>query len=164
MNKEQFLNLITPAARESSARSGFPAGVALAQAALESNWGGSTLARKANNYFGIKAAVGAPSISLSTDEFLNGEIKNIIARFARYPSVAACFAARDAIIQSAPCYAEARGHAAEPIAFLHSLARFWATDPAYGEKLERIYLENNFAALDRLPQVASSQQPAASRQ
>ena len=46
-----------------------------------------------------------------------------------------CFAARDAFILAAPCYAEARGHAREPLAFIHSLAKHWATDPAYASKL-----------------------------
>ena len=32
--------------------------------------------------------------------------------------------------------------------FIHSMAKHWATDPAYAEKLERIYLQHGFAALD----------------
>ena len=38
-----------------------PASVTIAQAILESGWGGSELATRANNYFGIKcAAVASP--------------------------------------------------------------------------------------------------------
>ena len=150
MTKTEFLQLTTQAAKISCAASGLPAGVTIAQAAFESAWGGSRLSQTANNYFGIKAERGQASIALSTMESINGEMRKITARFARYASIAECFAARDRIILTAPCYAEARGHASEPIAFIHSLAKFWATDPAYGEKLEHLYIQNSLSALDHL--------------
>jgi flagellum-specific peptidoglycan hydrolase FlgJ len=59
-----------------------------------------------------------------------------------------CFAARDQILLTAPAYAEARSHASEPIAFIHSLAKHWATGPAYAEKLEQIYRQNPLCVLD----------------
>jgi flagellum-specific peptidoglycan hydrolase FlgJ len=148
MTKQEFIELATAAARQSSAASCLPAGVTVAQAALESAFGSSRLSETANNYFGIKAARGQSSIALATMESIHGEMRKITARFARYASIAECFAARDRIILAAPCYAEARGHAREPIAFIHSLAKFWATDPAYAEKLEHFYLQNTFAELD----------------
>ena len=151
MTKQEFLQLATEAAKISAAASGLPAGVTVAQAALESAWGGSRLSQTANNYFGIKAERGQSSIALSTMESVHGEMRKITSRFARYASIAECFAARDRIILTASCYAEARGHAREPIAFIHSLAKFWATDPAYAEKLEQIYLHNGFAQLDATP-------------
>ena len=148
MTKQQFLSAATAAAGQSSARSGFPAGVTVVQAALESAWGESRLAQKANNYFGIKARDGDAWIAMPTTECINGEVRKTTARFARYASMAECFAARDRILLSAPVYAEARSHASEPIAFIHSLAKHWATDPAYAEKLEQLYLSQDFAALD----------------
>src|SRR5207302_10691116 len=149
MTKQQFITTAIAAAQKCSANSGLPPGVTVAQAALESAWGESRLAQKANNYFGIKARGGQPFTAMPTTECEAGEMKKLTARFARYRSMAECFAARDAIILAAPCYAEARGHAREPLAFIHSLAKHWATDPAYAEKLEHIYLQNGFAALDR---------------
>ena len=149
MKKEEFLSAATLAARQSSAHSNLPAGVSVAQAALESAWGESRLAQRANNYFGIKARGDQPFVALPTSECAAGETKRLTARFARYRSMQECFAARDAIVLATPCYAEARGHIREPVAFIHSLAKHWATDPAYAEKLEQIYLQNGFAALDR---------------
>ena len=140
MTKQQFVTAATAAAKQSSAHSRFPAGVTVAQAALESAWGGSRLAQKANNYFGIKVREGDAWIAMPTTECIDGEVKKLTARFARYASMADCFAARDQILLTAPVYAEARSHTSEPIAFIHSLAKHWATDPAYGEKLERIFL------------------------
>lgn len=84
MNKKEFLAAALAAAKESSAVSGLPAGVTVAQAALESAWGASRLAQKANNYFGIKAAAGKPCLSLPTLESVSGEMQKVTARFARY--------------------------------------------------------------------------------
>jgi flagellum-specific peptidoglycan hydrolase FlgJ len=152
MTKQQFLTAATAAAQKSSALSGFPAGVTLAQAALESAWGSSRLSQKANNFFGIKAHDGCDSLAMPTTECSldsagQTAVKKITARFARYDSIDDCFADRDRIIRELACYAEARSHAREPIAFIHSLAKHWATDPDYAEKLEQIYLQNGFAAL-----------------
>jgi flagellar protein FlgJ len=152
MTKEDFIAAATAAAQKSSSQ--FPAGVAVAQAALESAWGTSRLAQKANNYFGIKAQANSPWIALPTTECSQSDggqtvTKKITARFARYDSMDDCFARRDRILRELACYAEARAHSNDPIAFIHSLAKHWATDPAYAEKLEQIYLQNNFAGLDR---------------
>ena len=65
--------------------------------------------------------------------------------------MAECFAACDRILLTAPAYAEARSHASEPVAFIHSLAKHWATDPAYGEKLEQLYLSEGLSRLDPAP-------------
>ena len=75
-------------------------------------------------------------------------LQKVTARFARYGSMEECFAARDRILLSAPVYAEARSHRGEGIAFIHSLAKHWATDPAYAEKLEELYRRNGFAYTD----------------
>src|SRR5512144_3010959 len=108
MTKSAFLALATAAALRSSRTSGLPPGVTVAQAALESRWGASQLARAAHNYFGIKARGGLPSIALPTLEYRTGRPFRTEARFARYDSMDACFADRDRIILTAACYAHAR--------------------------------------------------------
>src|SRR5438477_2332208 len=150
MTKKEFLSAAIAAARQSSAQSNLPAGVSVAQAALESAWGESRLAQKANNYFGIKARDCDSWIAMPTTESIldadgKSSLTKTTARFARYASMEECFTARDRIVLSAPVYAEARNHRGEPIAFIHSLAKHWATDPAYAEKLEEIYLAHGFA-------------------
>ena len=72
MTKEEFIAAATAAAQASSATSGFPPGVTVAQAALESAWGNSGLAQAANNYFGIKARPGGEAIELPTLEYVGG--------------------------------------------------------------------------------------------
>ena len=83
MTKEEFIVLATAAAKASSADSGFPAGITVAQAALESAWGNSQLSRRAHNYFGIKAHGGLPWIELPTHEFEGGRLVRVAAGVAR---------------------------------------------------------------------------------
>ncbi len=151
MTREEFLEAASAAARASSATSGLPAGVTVAQAALESNFGQSRLSREANNYFGIKAHGTHPWIELPTWEVVDGLPMRTRARFARYESMEACFADRDQIILRATCYDEARAAIADPGAFIRALAKHWATDPRYADKLLRIYSENH---LERISQSA----------
>lgn len=58
MNPNTFFDLYKDWAIETQAKSGVPASITLAQAALESGYGESTLAKTANNFFGIKVSSG----------------------------------------------------------------------------------------------------------
>lgn len=149
MTKEEFIAAAAAAARVSSAVSGFPAGVTVAQAVLESAWGNSQLSRQAHNYFGIKAHGGLPWVEMPTHEFEGGRMVRVPARFARYESMEACFADRDRLIARLSHYKEARACAGDPEAFIGALARRWATDPKYAEKLLATYRANGLDALDR---------------
>lgn len=139
MNKEEFLRQAIAAARESSRTSRLPAAITVAQAALESNWGQSQLARHAHNYFGIKAHGAHERVAYPTFECVNGRNLRVTAEFARYASMDECFADRDRLILSLACYAEAREAMDDPQAFARALAKHWATDPGYAEKLIGIW-------------------------
>jgi flagellum-specific peptidoglycan hydrolase FlgJ len=149
MTKEEFIAAATAAAQASSATSGFPPGVTVAQAALESGLGNSGLARMANNYFGIKTRPGGQTIELPTVEYVDGVPVRSTAKFAKYDSMAECFADRDRMIASLPAYQEARAVAGDPEAFIRALARHWATDPHYAEKLLHVYRAHGLDKLDR---------------
>ena len=138
MTREEFLAQAMAAARASSATSGLIPEITVAQAALESNFGRSRLSIEANNYFGIKARNGQPSIEMRTTEVIGGKTITVRAQFAKFTSMEECFAARDHTILTLPCYAEARTRAADPEAFVRALAKRWATDPRYAGKILRI--------------------------
>src|SRR5690348_5019167 len=107
MTKQDFLNAANAAALAASRTSGFPAGITVAQAALESNWGNSQLARDAHNYFGIKAHGAHERVSYPTFECVSGKTIRVTADFACYHSMAECFAYCDRLTAAVGCYAEA---------------------------------------------------------
>lgn len=148
MTKEEFFEQATVAAQASSKSSSLLAGVTVAQAALESAFGNSELSRKANNYFGIKAHGRHAVLAMPTTEVINGDVQKVTARFAAYKDMAECFACRDQLICHGVVYLEARANARDPELFVRTLAKHWATDPNYAEKILKIYRENNLSKLD----------------
>src|SRR5258706_15063314 len=149
MTKAEFIAAATAAAQESSAVSKLLVGVTIAQAALESNWGQSKLSTLANNYFGIKAHAGIPdSIAMPTSEVLSGAAVHVTAKFVKYASITECFADRDRIILHVAVYADARANAANPEVFARALAKHWATDPTYADKVMQIYRANGFDRIE----------------
>jgi flagellum-specific peptidoglycan hydrolase FlgJ len=148
MTREEFLEQATVAAQASSKTSRLPVGITVAQAALESAWGNSALSRRANNYFGIKAHGRHAIVEMPTTEVVQGDVQRVSARFAAYKDMADCFTCRDQLILHGAVYAETRANAHDPEQFVHALAKHWATDPNYAEKVLNIYHENNLSQLD----------------
>ena len=148
MTKAEFLATAIRSALAASRVSSFSPGITVAQAALESNWGQSRLARDAHNYFGIKAHGAHARVAYPTLEHVNGRDMRVTAQFACYLSMEECFADRDRLIANSACYSEARSRRADPEAFARALAVHWATDPRYAEKLLRVYRESRLDALD----------------
>jgi flagellum-specific peptidoglycan hydrolase FlgJ len=112
-----------------------PVMVTVAQAALESDWGQSKLSTQANNYFGIKAHGKHERIQMNTGECEHGASVVIKAEFARYASMLECFECRDGILARGAAYAGARECLADESGFICEIAKHWATDPKYAEKL-----------------------------
>ncbi len=110
MTKQEFVQQAYAAASRSSERSGMPAMVTVAQAALESNWGQSKLSQEANNYFGIKAHGTHERIQMSTEECEGGANESRSeAEFAKYLSMLDCFQCSDGILlRGAPFMRRAR--------------------------------------------------------
>lgn len=141
MTKHEFVQQAYAAASRSSERSGMPAMVTVAQAALESNWGQSKLSEEANNYFGIKAHGIHQRIQMCTHECEGGENIEIKAEFAKYLSMLDCFQCRDGILLRAASYAAAREKRGNEAAFIAEIAKHWATDPKYAGKLLAVLQE-----------------------
>jgi flagellum-specific peptidoglycan hydrolase FlgJ len=141
MTKEEFVRQAYGVALASSRRSGMPALVTAAQAALESNWGQSKLSREANNYFGIKAHGSHERIQMSTEECEHGEKIEVRAEFAKYRSLEDCIQCRDGILLHGAVYAGARELRGDDEGFIREMAKHWATDPKYAEKLQEMLVE-----------------------
>lgn len=116
--------------------------VTVAQFLLESDWGRRGMG-DANNYFGIKARDGEPSIMMPTSEVINGKTIKVNAAFRCYGSMAECFADHARVICNRTSggkriYAKALASPDDPIAFANALTGVYATDPLYGSKLVSI--------------------------
>lgn len=149
MTKTDFLEQAKAAAVIASRKSGLPAGVTVAQAVLESNWGQSQLAHDAHNYFGIKAHANHDRVAYPTFEVVNGRTIRETAAFARYASMDECFADRDRLILTLACYEDARASTHDPEQFARALAKHWATDPRYAEKLLSVYHSHGLDQIDK---------------
>jgi flagellum-specific peptidoglycan hydrolase FlgJ len=141
MTKKEFVAEAHAAALESAKQSGMPALVTVAQAALESNWGASGLSQQAKNYFGIKAHKGHGEIVMETHECAHGVEHEVHAAFARYGSMLECFRCRDGILSRGAVYAAARQNRDNEQDFIREMAKHWATDPHYAEKLTAVLEE-----------------------
>lgn len=149
--QDTFLRQASAAAR--AAGHIFP-DYAACEAALESTWGRSRLAREANNLFGQKQSAesienpgseGVGTVALPTQEFLNGHWVTVIARWARFPDQAACFRARMALLRrlqhSYLAYARALAAPTGEV-FIEEVSRAWSTDPQRAAKVLSIHRQH----------------------
>lgn len=85
-SNKQFLDCIKAAVIADSKRSDILASVTAAQALIESGSGNSLLTQKANNLFGIKGEYNGQSVTMKTQEYVNGQYVTVSAKFRKYPS------------------------------------------------------------------------------
>ena len=141
--QRQFLERAT--AEAIKANHPFPR-IAACEAALESNWGNSQLAREGNNLFGMKAhshpTLQCGTMNLPTKEFLDGKWMACSAKWVTYPDWRACFCDRLATLErlsnAYPHYAAAL-RAKDAETFVTEVSRTWSTDPDRARKVLSIY-------------------------
>jgi Muramidase (flagellum-specific) len=130
---EAFITRILPYVLADQLRTGVPASLTLAQAALESNWGRSGLTQKANNLFGIKGVGPAGSVTMATTEYADGRATQVQAAFRAYNSWEESISDHSALL-SRPRYKKAL-NADGRTAAREVAAAGYATDPGYADKL-----------------------------
>jgi flagellum-specific peptidoglycan hydrolase FlgJ len=118
---------------------------AACEAALESSWGRSTLALRANNLFGQKQShppVGSGTLRLPTREFIRGQWVDQIADWVVFPDWTASFDARMALLRRMapriPAYAAAL-NAACGEEFIEQVSLGWSTGPMRASQVLAIY-------------------------
>lgn len=142
-----FARLFGPVARESMKRTGVPASVTLAQAALETGWGASSIGN-AKNLFGIKGTGPAGSIRVSTKEFINGRMVTIKDSFRKYNSWQESIEDHGKLLQNSR-YGYALKYNKDPNRYATEIHKAgYATDPNYAKKLISIMKSNNFYQYD----------------
>lgn len=104
------------------------------EAMTETTWLTSLLGVKFNNLFGMKQHTHPVfgTVNLPTREFLHGGWVTVSADFVKYPTLADCFADRQAtLVALAPKYPHyaAALNASTPEEFLTEVSKTWSTDP-----------------------------------
>lgn len=123
---------------EGMQKSGILASLTIAQAILESGWGASELATKANALFGIKADArwSGKAYSKDTKECYDGATyTTITALFRAYDSWAESVADHSAFLLANKRYAAVVGERDYKVACKAIKAAGYATDPGYPQKL-----------------------------
>lgn len=145
-DRRAFIDQLRPVAEEAARRLGVPAGLLLAQAALETGWGRAVPRHadgsSSHNLFGIKAdgRWDGPRVSLPTVEFRDGVARREKATFRAYDSFAASFHDYVDFLQSGPRYGQALERAPDGAAFMRGLHEAgYATDPDYADKVLGIW-------------------------
>ena len=86
LSKEDFIQQLLPHAKTLQEGYGVLPSIIIGQAILESNWGASQLSSKYNNLFGIKSFGHSDSVTLDTQEYVNGQWIVIQGDFRVYQS------------------------------------------------------------------------------
>lgn len=145
MNPTAKAWLTTTAASARRAGHVFPE-MAACEAALESGYGSSQLAREDFNLFGTKQHVHPVygTASLPTKEFLHGDWVVVNALWVKYPSFDASFTDRMNTLRNMEhAYAHyfAALSANDPSIYIVEVSKSWATDPKRAQKVQAIYDE-----------------------
>lgn len=151
--QQTFLKQAEGAAVAAKSQTGVPASVTVAQAILESDWGRSTLATGASNYFGIKAMGGLGNdgvVWLPTSEFnADGQEYQTISPFRAYKSLTDSLVDHDRLLSGLARYAPAMQAASDPRQFAQLLSQAgYSTDPSYADKLIALMDSYNLYGLD----------------
>lgn len=159
-----FIADVGPQAKKVAASNGLYASVMIAQAALESDWGRSTLALAPNhNLFGIKGSYNGSSVAMKTSEYSASKgWYTVIANFRKYPTYSESLQDNanllrngvtynkgiysGAWLENTTSYGQATDH----------LEGIYATDPSYDTKLNSIIQQYNLTQYDTYDSVTSS--------
>jgi flagellar protein FlgJ len=147
MTPLEFINTIAPAAKKSAETTNIPPSFCIAQAALESAWGGKV---QGMNLFGIKSDSSwhGDTIDISTHEDVKGVRVAVVAKFRKYDSWLDSINDHARFLTSNPRYHLAF-NCTDGISFAHAIAdAHYATDPAYAEKITSIITAHKLLQFD----------------
>ncbi len=150
MSPNEFISQIFPAACESAKHTNIPASFTIAEAALESGWGSSMLAKHGFNLFGVKAdpAWHGGIISMRTREFVGGQWIMVNSNWRAYPDWYSSIQDHSSFLLTNRRYQEAFKHR-DGCEFANEVARAgYATDPDYAKKIVSIIRSHGLDRFD----------------
>jgi len=148
-SREQFISTYAPYAVLTDTIYGVPASISLAQAALESGYGDSKLAKEGNNLFGIKAGSDQSGKSFLTTEYDKeyDDWKGVNAEFRTYDSKWGSFLDHGEFL-SKDRWNEVKKASPERGTMILQ-TRGYATDPDYANKLRGIIDDHDLERFDK---------------
>jgi flagellar rod assembly protein/muramidase FlgJ len=149
MPPSAFIGMLAQAAQDCQRKTGIPASITLAQAALESGWGAQALG---NNLFGIKADKSwtGPTVNFRTTEHLAGKNVKLSDTFRAYDSWLASMVDHAQFLLKQPRYAKCFKQTDGANWARELQAAGYATDPDYAKKLIDIMRGRNLAFYDQV--------------
>ncbi|MBQ8959494.1 MAG: glucosaminidase domain-containing protein [Bacteroidales bacterium] len=148
--KKAFIARVLFAIAEIDDMGGFFPSVLIAQAAIESNWGRSSLSAKYNNFFGIKAGKSwkGKTVNMKTGEVFNGKNVTISSNFRVYDSLADSIRDRNLLLRM-PRY-KAVEPATTPLAQAEAIrAAGYCTATNYVQSIMATIAANNLTQYDK---------------
>lgn len=144
ITRSEYIDTYKELAMSEMERTGIPASITLAQGILESGDGNSTLARRANNHFGIKCHDWKGKTIRQDDDARN-------ECFRRYKSVEESYRDHSEFLTGRTRYAELFTYNPDDYkAWARGLKKAgYATSPTYAEALIRVIEENELYVYDR---------------
>lgn len=124
--------------------------VIIAQSGLESNWGESELSKNYNNYFGIKANKIEDSVKLKTNEFVDGNAKEMLEPFRKYNSKLDSFNHYAQLMTKTDRYKKVRVAESYEEAAHEIKNAGYATDPNYDKKIIDLIKKYNLEKYDKI--------------
>ncbi|WP_018658860.1 glucosaminidase domain-containing protein, partial [Allofustis seminis] len=164
--RDQFISTVGEHARQVANKNGLYASVMVAQAALESGFGQSTLSKAPNyNLFGIKGNYNGQSVTMKTSEWSssNGWYQ-VNADFRKYPSYAESLQDNANVLRNGPSWdpnyykGAWRENANSYLDATQWLQGRYATDPSYASKLNNIISMYNLTRFDTISENTSHTQ------
>ena len=137
MSTKEVLEKIKPMVIADTKKSGILASLTAAQLILESGWLRSGLTVKANNAFGIKGSYKGAYYLCKTKEYVGGKYVEVVAKFKRYPDLAASIADHSALLSKSR-YRKVKAAKDYMTACREVKAAGYATAPDYDLKLIRL--------------------------
>ncbi|MEN2666816.1 glycoside hydrolase family 73 protein [Listeria aquatica] len=153
--KTAFHQQTRPRAQQIQKEHNILTSVTLAQAILESNWGKSELAIKANNLFGVKGSAGVPLINMTTKEFQDGKWIEIKANFRKYTSFDESLDDHANLFLNGTSWAKDKYRAVIDARDYKTAAKAimdagYATDPTYASKLTTLIEDYDLTSYDEV--------------
>lgn len=147
---------------------GIPASVTIAQAILETGWlrTNTPSSRKmiyaAKNLFGIKGVGPAGHVEIPTYEHIDGRTVLVKAKFRAYHSYAESFEDHTKLLTNSRYYADALKYRGDPQRYIREVAKNYATDPNYADKIWSIVTRYNLTRFDRPRKISERTVPVRS--